>query len=729
MSSQTGPDPLQQGRYSREQLFANFFRRPTFWLRDNLDRYDGDPSALIDEIAAKLPTLEPPLKPVFTALLLMWLGRKEGTAAVREVLRGEADDPRLFVLDQLRKQPPPLLDEQRRVRGTTLAIDDVARDLAPLLATPERVGADWALALCLEHAFEAARPAFGSLRGHPRWQIAGKVLDAYRVRNVDAGTLTLLETWLSEPGIRNTQLQRERLHGLCRLLGEWVAHSTHAFIPRQLGKLAVTVLQQAMDAHDRAVRLQANGQGWLVVEPLLAAVGKTRPDGALWLLQRMAGQASLDPLLRAQALVHHLRIGGKPHDQRAAILAALWALPRETRVPESLVAGLLQGGLLDINDIAVALRHPLWAWPLARQRSAWPPVPADALVDALLGGLEACAVAGPLWPSALQALAGLLPAPLDEGQRQRAFAALRAAHATPATYAGARAEVAALQLRLGDRAGVDLDLLPPWQAMYLHWERHGLDWPAVAGLLADAGMIEALDPAALADLPAIARCIDRDHGDDDSDLYRFGHDALLELFTRGGRPPHEAHLRDSGFEHHHDRLFADLAALLHPPLPVEQVAQIGQLDFTVVNPDASSIASDDDSGLRALHGVPVLSTDGSEMAVGYVLDGEARRFAVFPGGTWSDDGSVLDHLNEVLAERGHPQRLYSLFHWADWGDEGAHYLAMPVADVAALQQRLRLPLRTPPDLRPPPAQPMHGTAVAAPTQRSHLLDWTLRYPA
>jgi hypothetical protein len=168
MSSQPGPDPLQQGRYTREQLFANFFRRPTFWLRDNLDRFDGDANALIDEIAAKLPTMEPPLKPVFTALLLMWLGRKEGTAAVREVLRGEAADPRLFVLDQLRKQPAPLLDEQRRVRGTTLAIDDVARDLAPLLSDPDRLGADWARALCLEHAFEQPPALADRRRGAAR---------------------------------------------------------------------------------------------------------------------------------------------------------------------------------------------------------------------------------------------------------------------------------------------------------------------------------------------------------------------------------------------------------------------------------------------------------------------------------------------------------------------------------------------------------------------------------
>ncbi|MBK9656940.1 MAG: hypothetical protein IPO66_16420 [Rhodanobacteraceae bacterium] len=198
---------------------------------------------------------------------LMWLGREEGSAAVRDV-GGRRRHRAPVVLDELRRYSGLQLDAQRRIDGTTLSFDDIAVDLAPLLADPERVGAQFARELCIKHAFPAARPALAALRPHPQWAIARQVLSGYRTHELDEGTLGLFERWLGEPGIRTTQSDRERLHGLCRLLAEWAAGSRHPEWPKSLATIALRTLQQAMDAHDRAARLQVNAGGWLDVEAL-----------------------------------------------------------------------------------------------------------------------------------------------------------------------------------------------------------------------------------------------------------------------------------------------------------------------------------------------------------------------------------------------------------------------------------------------------------------------------
>jgi len=736
MQHRNGPDPLQHGNFDREQLFAHFFSRPTRWLCDNLARYDGDVAALIDLLVEKLPRQDPGPKQTFAGLVLMWLGRDEGTQVVRSTLQGDDGNARLFVLDELRKQGPLQLDQQRRLAGTTLAIDDVARDLAPLLGDPDRLGADWAREFCLQNAFEAARPSIANLRSHPRWAVAQQVLRAYQAHDVDAGTLMLLESGLREPAIRRTQSDRERLHGLCRLIGDWVAGSSHPFIPQQLGALALTVLQETMDAHDRAARLQPAAGGWLLVEPLLAAVAKTRPDGAPWLLQRMAGIASVHPLLRAQALVHHRDLTGKVHDRCSDILDQLWALPAEQAVPDSLLEDLLKRDLLPLAAIAKGLRHPLWTWRLLQQRPAWPAADAVVVVvaDILLDALDGNVVLSPPSRSAIEALVKVLAKTLrdreDDSRRRRALAALRVAQTNASgddyRQRQLRHTLAELQLQLGDIEGVDLELLPAWRAMYLHWQRRGLSWTDVAGCLTEAGIIATVDTAQLANFPSVERLAADECDADNANAYV--EDPLLRLFALGGRPLLEEHLRDNGFEHHHDRLFSRLAAALMPALSVEDVRQSGEMQFNVVNPDASTIPSDPDSSLQFMHGVPVLSTDGSELRVSYRLDGAEHCFFTHPSGTWMDDGSVLAHLNAVLTARGHPERMRSLFHWASWGDEGAHYVCIPAKGFDLVQERLRLPLRTPPDLSPaPPA--LFATTQRFPSQREHLLDWTLRYPA
>lgn len=280
--------------------------------------------------------------------------------------------------------------------------------------------------------------------------------------------------------------------------------------------------------------------------------------------------------------------------------------------------------------------------------------------------------------------------------------------------------LAAWQLRLGDRDGVDLALLQSWQAMRLHWQRSGLDWEAIAGTLADAGMIERATAATLAALPPIGSlALDDDDVPD--------RDPLLDLFERCGRPLHDEHLVDNGYEHHHDQLFARLAAQLRPPLPVESVQQHGAMRFDVVNTDASSLADGAGSPFAALRGVPVVSTEGSALQVGFLLDGVDHRFTVYPQGTWMDDGSVVDELNALLAIRGHPERIRSLHHWASWGYEGALYLGVPATGFDAIAERLRLPLRSPRQHTPPAAQllVMGGDAGGAAT--GYLYDWTLRY--
>ncbi|MBK9656939.1 MAG: hypothetical protein IPO66_16415 [Rhodanobacteraceae bacterium] len=55
MTQPTTPDPLLHGRYTQAQLFERFFSRSTWWLRDNLSRFDGDPQALMATLAQAVP--------------------------------------------------------------------------------------------------------------------------------------------------------------------------------------------------------------------------------------------------------------------------------------------------------------------------------------------------------------------------------------------------------------------------------------------------------------------------------------------------------------------------------------------------------------------------------------------------------------------------------------------------------------------------------------------------
>ncbi|MBK9656941.1 MAG: hypothetical protein IPO66_16425 [Rhodanobacteraceae bacterium] len=282
--------------------------------------------------------------------------------------------------------------------------------------------------------------------------------------------------------------------------------------------------------------------------------------------------------------------------------------------------------------------------------------------------------------------------------------------------------LAAWQVRLGDRDGVDLALLPPWQAMRLHWQRSGLDWAAIASVLADARMIEQPTASTLDALPPINTLASADEEDDVPDR-----DPLLDLFERCGRPLHEEHLVDNGYEHHHDRLFAKLAGQV--PAAASRIGAAARLDALRCREhrcvDTGRRA---DSPFAGLRGVPVVSTEDSALQVCFRLDGVDQQFTVYPQGTWMDDGSVVDELNALLAVRGHPERIRSLHHWASWGYEGAHYLCVPATDFDCIAEQLRLPLRTPAQHTPSATRllVMGGDASAEATADGYLYDWTLR---
>lgn len=720
------PDPLLQGRYTREQLFQGFYRRPTWWLREHLGRYDGQPEELLDTLVKAIPRQSSALHQAFVAMSLLWLGREEGSAAIRAILTGEDDDARLFVLDELRRFPHMRRDAEGRIEGTRLAFDDLAADLAPVLADSRRVGAEFARELCIRHAFPVARRALAALRSDPQWPIARQVLEAYRQHDIDEGTLGLLERWLGEPGIRTTQAERERLHGLCRLLGAWTLGSRHPALAAALAKIALMVVQQAMDAHDRAARLQPLAAGWLAVEPLLDAVGAQRPEGAAWLLKRMLALASLHPLLRARALLHHHSITGQRSEQGRDILSALWSLPQGERADAELLERLLRAGWLDAGDVARGLCNPIWTLALLERRPQWPVIESKPAEDLVLAALEACADARPLPMGVIDGLLRTLAHGVASPPADGAWAILRRLASDPALRQnGIDRRIAQWQLSLGDREGVDPDKLEPWQAMRLHWQRQGLDWTTLASRLSAAGLIDPPPASDLARLPPLTSLPVTGEAEDSAEG-----EPLLALFAAGGRPMHEEHLVDNGFEHHHERLFATLAAMLRPPLRLEGVEQHGRMRFDVINEDASSLADAPDATLAQLRGVPVLSTEGSALEVSFQLDGEPHKFSVYPRSTWMDDGSVLAALNALLAERAHPERVHSLHHWASWGDECALYLCAPASGFQQLAADLHLPLRTA-EPSAPPARGLllmggHQATEATPT---YLYDWTLRYRA
>ena len=125
----TGAEPPP--RISRDELFQDFFKRPTHGVRDLLPRYDGDPGELSDRLVAAIGKQDSATKRAFVSLVVLWLGRHEGLPTLMDAMQD--DEARVFVLADADAVGDELM---KLVEGNNYLFRDIviwlAKDEAPV---------------------------------------------------------------------------------------------------------------------------------------------------------------------------------------------------------------------------------------------------------------------------------------------------------------------------------------------------------------------------------------------------------------------------------------------------------------------------------------------------------------------------------------------------------------------------------------------------------------------
>ncbi len=708
-------------RVSRDELFQDFFKRPTHGVRDLLPRYDGDPKELSDRLVAAIGKQDSAPKRAFVSLVVLWLGRREGLSALLEAMQD--NQARVFVLDELRRNRQFVLAADGRYQGLPLTIGDLVRALEPALRSPELPGADWARRYCIEHAFDLAAPHLRGLFDYPKLKVAEEVIAAFAKHDRDDGLIEALRAQLMAPGIVETRKEAGRMTTLSHLLGNWARRCLKPELTQRLGAACVDIVQDALASDQVDERLWPRSQNRPPAEPLLAAIARCRPPAAEALLRSMLVDTRLLAVVRASALcAAHDLLGAAP-PERAEVIKALFADDAPMRADSPLLEALDQRQLISSEEFLAGFSCPAWANALIylMENRADDRLQSSAVGEALNRALPKLLAQIQQAPNACESVLRNLaqPAHLARYQSQVRDALSAAIDGLGPSLPGAaelRGKLMQQLARFGESERLDLDALPPWEAMAAHWRRAGIDLRRAAAVLHAEGLIAPVSEDQLAALDGLDT--------------EYEH-PLIELCALGGRPWHQQILVDSGYEHAHDRLFGALASLVHPPLPLADIRQSGRMTFTEVSPNVAELARQPDSGFSEsfaqLEGVPLMSTEGSRQQVHFRCGDRQLRFVVYPESTWMDADSVLIAINALLTQLERPERVYRFPHFAGWGYEAALYWA---ADAAAFE-RARTQLRLPVD-RSHAGQKFVTELLpdlpAAPAAPVHLYAWTLGFP-
>lgn len=720
--TQTGAAPAP--RLSRDELFQDFFKRPTHGVRDLLPRYDGDPKELGDRLVAAIGKQESAPKRAFVSLVALWLGRQEGVPALLEAMQD--DQARVFVLDELRRNRQFVVAADGRYQDLPLTIADLVQALQPALRSPELPGADWARRYCIEHAFDLAAPHLRGLFAYPKLKVAEEVVAAFARHDRDDGLIEALRTQLMAPGIVEAQKESGRVTTLSHLLGNWAARCLKPDLKQRLGETCVDIVKDTLASDQVNERLWPKSQNRPPAEPLLAAIGKCKPPAAEALLRSMLVDTRLLAVVRASALcAAHDLLGAAP-PERAEVIKALFADDAPMRADSQLLEALDQRQLISSDEYLAGFSCPAWAAALIylMENRADPGLQSSAVGEALNRALPKLLAQIQQAPNASEAVLRVLaqPAHLARYQspvRDALSVAIERLDQSQPGAAELRGKLMQQLARFGESERLDLDALPPWEAMAAHWTRAGMDITRAAAVLHAEGLIGSVSADKLAALDGL-----------DSEYEH----PLIELCTLGGRPWHQQTLVDSGYEHGHDRLFADLARLVHPPLPVADIRQSGRMSFTEITPNAAELARQPGSGysesFALLEGVPLMSTEGSRQQVHFRCGEQHLRFVVYPKSTWMDADSVLTAINALLARLDRPERVYRSPHFAGWGYEVALYWAGDAAAFERARAQLRLPVDQPeaPESSRAPAAVLLPDEPVAPAKPVHLYAWTLSIP-
>lgn len=680
-------------RYRFQEALEALPDRPPPWLATIRPQYEGNWQQLLDAIVARVPrrpfslahdVLGRPLPDsqqaqarlrVVLAAALLHAGRPEGGPILLEALRGrnaEMRDAALEYLPGLLEALPPRIP---------LAPGDLVKALEPALLRGERNLASDALEACGRHAGPPARPLLGRLRRSRKAHLCVPALNHFLENDVDDGTLDIVAEHLVEPGIRTSKELAFRgnvAHDMCFQLAGWTAPSKQEAHRQRAAAIVLRVLEESLRAANADERLAAAPRGWLYPDFLLEALANVPSESSAAMLRRVAEAGVLDPRVRADALARFKAMTGQVLPVRDDIVQGMLALELDTDFGDQL-GRLAAQDLVAVPELARALARPGWTSPAlkalasVRRGAADDAIIVQGMVDALASFVADVDRYRHDIDLVVQRLSKLpRTAPQDAAIRH----ALHAALATARERAGEpwlAKELMAHLAAFDAGAGLDLDAMPPWDAMREHWRRAGLDWPDAVRMLVQAGAMDPVPPEAL----------HRAAGREPRDSF----DTLCGLMADGGRDG-VVHLRDIGYEHGHDRLFTRLAQLVRPPLRLDSVVELGKLDFAQV-PQSEQPAE------ARRPGLPVYTTEGSLRKVVFHHQGIGHEFAVAPGGTYADAWAVLQAFDQFMERIGRPERAFWIGSAHD-DPERALFACAQRCVFRAACERLRLPVRYPP---------------------------------
>jgi hypothetical protein len=202
---------------------------------------------------------------------------------------------------------------------------------------------------------------------------------------------------------------------------------------------------------------------------------------------------------------------------------------------------------------------------------------------------------------------------------------------------------------------------PPWTRMELLWQLEGLSARQVADLLTEAGVMDAIDDAALAE--ATKESVD-----------------LMGLIWAGGKRLAHMDVKCDDLPPPHHALFKALLDIARPTIEVKDLSQ----------------TNDDNYHREPVSGMPLVTaaTDlGTVCAIRFVHGEVAHSFQARPSGRWLDVAAVMEGFNQFMDAVGREDRCFQL------GSEGSYcfFLVAPETKFRKVAERLQIPLEPDPD--------------------------------
>src|SRR5262249_39100325 len=170
----------------------------------------------------------------------------------------------------------------------------------------------------------------------------------------------------------------------------------------------------------------------------------------------------------------------------------------------------------------------------------------------------------------------------------------------------------------------------PRTRMKLHWQLEGLSARQIANMLTEAGVMDAIDDAALAEATQ--------EGVDPESLIRAGGKRLASMDIKGDSLPPPHHV-----------LFKALLDIARPRIEVKDLSQIDNDNYRREPIPGSS-------------GVTVTDL-GTICTIRFVHAGAAHSFTARPSGRWLDVPAVMDGFDQFMAAIGREDRCFQLAVW------------------------------------------------------------------